>query len=165
MIQMGSTELNDSQEMEYVGFWPRTGAALIDSLLLVLITGPLLWSIYGPEYFLEDMGWVAGPADFLLTWILPALGTVLFWTYKRATPGKMAISAEVVDARTGESASTGQLIGRYLAYYVSAIPLFIGIIWVAFDSRKQGWHDKLAGTVVVRPRNRSPRPVVFEGDR
>jgi uncharacterized RDD family membrane protein YckC len=32
------------------------------------------------------------------------------------------------------------------------LPLFIGILWVAFDSRKQGWHDKIAGTVVVRTR-------------
>ena len=44
------------------------------------------------------------------------------------------------------------------------IPLLPGIVCVAFDDRKQGWHDKLAGTVVIRPRNRPPRPVVFEGD-
>jgi uncharacterized RDD family membrane protein YckC len=30
------------------------------------------------------------------------------------------------------------------------LPLFIGLIWVAFDKKKQSWHDKLAGTVVVR---------------
>ena len=50
---------------------------------------------------------------------------------------------------------------RYLGYYVSIIPLFLGLIAVAFDPRKQGWHDKLAGTVVVRPRNRGPQPVKF----
>ncbi|MGZ8994756.1 MAG: RDD family protein, partial [Burkholderiaceae bacterium] len=59
----------------------------------------------------------------------------------------------------------GQSIGRYFGYYVSTIPLLIGLIWVAFDSRKQGWHDKLAGTVVVRPKNHGAVPVTFEARR
>ena len=45
-----------------------------------------------------------------------------------------------------------QLIGRYLGYYVSTIPLMLGFLWVAFDARKQGWHDKMANTVVIRKR-------------
>ncbi|MDH4312499.1 MAG: RDD family protein, partial [Gammaproteobacteria bacterium] len=48
-----------------------------------------------------------------------------------------------------------------LGYYVSMLPLMAGIVWVAFDPRKQGWHDKLAGTVVVRPRHRGPARVDF----
>ena len=59
----------------------------------------------------------------------------------------------------GAKPSTGQLIGRYFGYYVSTIPLFLGFVWVAFDPRKQGWHDKLAGTVVVREKHRAPEPV------
>jgi uncharacterized RDD family membrane protein YckC len=49
-------------------------------------------------------------------------------------------------------------VGRYLGYFVSAIPLFLGLIWVGIDGRKQGWHDKLAGTVVIRPK---PQGVTF----
>lgn len=75
----------------------------------------------------------------------------------------MAVSAKIVDAKTGNAASTGQLIGRYLAYYLSLVPFCLGFIWVAFDKRKQGWHDKLAGTVVVRKKNRNPKPVTFSG--
>jgi len=45
--------------------------------------------------------------------------------------------------------STGKLIGRYFAYLVSIIPIFLGFLWIAVDKRKQGWHDKLAGTVVI----------------
>jgi uncharacterized RDD family membrane protein YckC len=41
-------------------------------------------------------------------------------------------------------------VGRYFAYFVSTIPFCLGFLWVAFDKRKQGWHDKLAHTVVVR---------------
>ena len=49
-----------------------------------------------------------------------------------------------------------------LVYFVSIIPLCLGLIWVGLDKRKQGWHDKLAGTVVVRSKNHGPEPVRFE---
>ena len=151
----------DSEELEYVGFWSRVGAALIDTLLLLIICGPLLMWIYGADYWLSA-GLFQGPADLLINWILPAIAVVLFWMYRQATPGKMAISARIVDAKTGGKPTTGQLIGRYFGYYVSIFPLCLGLIWVAFDARKQGWHDKLAGTVVVRSRVRGPQPVKFE---
>jgi uncharacterized RDD family membrane protein YckC len=46
----------------------------------------------------------------------------------------------------------GQSLVRYFGYFASCIPLFAGFIWIAFDRRKQGWHDKMANTVVVRQR-------------
>ena len=139
------------QEMQYAGFWIRTGAAIIDSILIVLIIVPLLIAIYGWAYFDGNhSGLIAGPADFLISWVLPPLAVIAFWIVKQATPGKMAVSTRIVDAASGEAASAGQLVGRYLAYYVSLLPLGLGILWVAFDKKKQGWHDKLAGTVVVR---------------
>jgi uncharacterized RDD family membrane protein YckC len=150
-----------AEDLEYVGFWARLGAVLIDSVLLMLITFPLIWSIYGSAYF-EDTALIAGPADFVISWVFPTVATILFWRYKQATPGKMVISAKVVDAETGNAMTVGQSIGRYLAYFVSLIPFGLGYVWVAFDSRKQGWHDKLAGTVVVRPRKRGPEPVRFD---
>ncbi|EBA01300.1 RDD family protein [Marinobacter sp. ELB17] len=151
-----------SQELEYVGFWPRVGASLIDTVLLGIIIWPILTVFYGESYWLSG-SFVQGPMDFLLSWIFPAVAVILFWVVKKATPGKMAISAKIVDAKTGNAASSGQLIGRYLAYYLSLIPACLGFIWVAFDDRKQGWHDKLSGTVVVRKRNREPKPVTFKG--
>jgi uncharacterized RDD family membrane protein YckC len=149
-------------EFEYAGFWVRTGAAIIDAILIILITFPLLISIYGWAYFDgEKTGLIAGPADFLISWVAPAIAVIVFWIFKQATPGKMAVSAKIVDATTGQPASSAQLIGRYLAYFVATIPLCIGIIWVAFDKRKQGWHDKLAGTVVIKNKNSGPDPVKF----
>lgn len=121
---------------------------------------PLLISIYGWEY-LDSEEIVLGPADFLISWVLPAFATVLFWLYKSATPGKMAIAAQVVDAQTGDSISVGQAMLRYLGYFIAILPLGLGIFWVAFDSRKQGWHDKIAGTVVVKRSNTGPEPVRF----
>lgn len=136
-------------EIRYVGFWARVAASLVDTVLVAIVIYPLLHLVYGREYWLgEEL--VRGPVDFLLSWIFPAVAVVLFWISRQATPGKMLIGARIVDARTGGKPGTGQLIIRYLGYYVSAIPLFLGFVWVAIDRRKQGWHDKLAGTVVVR---------------
>ncbi|WP_456402354.1 RDD family protein [Hydrogenimonas sp.] len=139
----------ESGELEYVGFWPRLGASLIDTILLGIITWPLLAMFYGESYWSSEK-YIEGPLDFLLSWVFPAVAIVLFWIARQATPGKMAISAKIVDAKSGSVPSKGQLIGRYLAYYLSGIPFYLGFIWIAFDRRKQGWHDKLAGTVVVR---------------
>ena len=152
----------DSIELEYAGFWARVWAAAIDSVLVAVVVFPLLTWVYGGDYWL-DPRLVKGPLDFMLSWVLPALAVVLFWTYRQATPGKMAIAARIVDATTGRPPGTRQLVVRYLGYFVSTIPFGLGLLWVAFDPRKQGWHDKLAGTVVVRPRNRGPAPVSFQG--
>ena len=145
----------ETEDLEYVGFWSRVGAALIDTLLLMFITVPLVTLIYGRQYW-SSSAWIQGPADFLINWLLPAVAVVLFWIYRQATPGKIAIGARIVDAATGARPSSRQLVIRYLGYYVSIVPLMAGIVWVVFDPRKQGWHDKIAGTVVVRPRRRGP---------
>jgi uncharacterized RDD family membrane protein YckC len=143
--------LMQGQDMEYAGFWVRTGATVIDTLLFMLITFPLLFMIYGWSYLdPQRSGFLAGPADFLITWVFPAVAAIVFWWYKQATPGKMILSLAILDAKTGNKPSAGQCTGRYFAYFVSMLPLFIGLIWVAFDKKKQSWHDKLAGTLVVR---------------
>jgi uncharacterized RDD family membrane protein YckC len=134
---------------EYAGFWIRVVAALIDTVLIMLIIMPILIGIYGSAYF-SGASLIQGAWDFLLSYILPAIAVIIFWTYRSATPGKMVLKIKIVDANTGGKPSTAQFIGRYLAYYVSIIPLLLGLIWVGFDKRKQGWHDKLAGTVVIK---------------
>jgi uncharacterized RDD family membrane protein YckC len=134
----------------YVGFWLRVLAAVVDSVWVTLVLVPVLLALYGRDYFEPFSGAGGGALDTLINLALPALAVLAFWIYRLATPGKMLISARIVDARTGERPSNVQLIGRYLGYYVSIIPFCLGLIWVAFDPRKQGWHDKLAGTVVVR---------------
>jgi uncharacterized RDD family membrane protein YckC len=78
------------------------------------------------------------------------VATILFWRFRGATPGKMLVKAKIVKAEDLGPPSTGRLIGRFLAYFISIVPVFLGFLWIAFDKRKQGWHDKIAGTVVVR---------------
>jgi uncharacterized RDD family membrane protein YckC len=87
--------------------------------------------------------------DFLISDDFPMIVWVWCWIKWGATPGKAAI---------------GQAIIRYLGYYPAILIVFLGILWVGFDPRKQGLHDKLAGTVVVRSRNRHV-PVRFSSDR
>ncbi|RPI15656.1 MAG: RDD family protein [Lysobacterales bacterium] len=143
----------DTSELEYVGFWPRVGASLIDTVLVAMIAWPVLTAVYGREYWTSD-ALLHGPVDFLVSWVLPAVAVMVFWVYRQATPGKMAIGARIVDAGSGAAPTGRRLFVRYLGYYVSTLPLLLGFLWVAFDPRKQGWHDKMAGTVVVRPRRR-----------
>jgi uncharacterized RDD family membrane protein YckC len=139
---------SDNPDRPYVGFWNRTAAALIDSALLIVITLPLQQALSGGEPGLSSAR-PTGFWDVMVGYVLPAAAILVFWKYRSATPGKMFMSGEIVDAATGGKPSTRQLVLRYLGYYLSTLPLLLGLIWVAVDSRKQGWHDKLAGTVVV----------------
>jgi uncharacterized RDD family membrane protein YckC len=146
-----------------VGFWIRFAAAMIDTVLVLCITTPLLAKIYGWGYFTgESSGLIAGPADLLISWVLPAAAIIAFWLARQATPGKMVFKAKVVDAKTGGRLTLGQSLVRYLGYFVSTIPLGLGLIWVGIDAKKQGWHDKMAGTVVIRTKPPEPEPVRFE---
>ena len=153
----------DPDEYEYAGFWIRVWASLIDTVLVTLVTVPLLGILYGWNTgFDTRSGGTFRPTEFIVSWVLPAIAVILFWRYRSATPGKMVIHARIVDATTGEPPSFGQLIGRYLGYFVSTFPFFLGLIWVGIDARKQGWHDKLAHTVVIRSKRRGAEPVRFE---
>ena len=139
-------------EQEYAGFWIRAWASIIDTILMLIFIMPILFAIYGADLWVRE-SFVAGFWDFIFQYILPAIAVIILWIYKSATPGKMLTGLIIVDAKTGEKPSTRQFIVRYLGYYVSIIPLSLGIIWVGIDKRKQGWHDKLAGTVVIKTKS------------
>jgi len=152
--------MNESNEFEYVGFWLRVWASLIDTVLMLIVIFPILFAIYGSENLAAGVT-LSGPANILISYVLPAIVIVAFWNARQATPGKMAIGASIVDEKTGEKPSFQQNVIRYVGYFVSTIPFCLGLIWVGIDKRKQGWHDKLAGTVVVRRKNRGTEPVKF----
>ena len=137
-----------SRDPIYVGFWKRVLATLIDSLILVVFIGLIAIAFYGREYLRLSNEGKTVIFDLVVQGLLPALAVIFFWRYRSATPGKMLISAKIADADTFGTPSTGKLIGRYFAYIPSCF-FMLGFIWVAFDKRKQGWHDKLAGTVVI----------------
>lgn len=158
---VGTSTMRNGQHLGYAGFWIRVWADIIDTVLLTVIILPILLLAYGEEFF-ESEKLLLGPLHFLISYVFPAVAVIAFWICKSATPGKMAISARIVDARTGGRPTAGQFVGRYFAYFISGLPLGLGFIWVAFDRRKQGWHDKLAGTVVVRTKTTGTEPVRFD---
>lgn len=137
-------------KLEYAGFWIRTLATIIDSLILAVALGLLYGFFHGDADLLISGDGFDDPLDFILTWILPAVAIILFWNRLQATPGKILLKMKIADVETGGKPTAGQFIGRYLAYFIAFLPLCLGVIWVGIDKRKQGWHDKLAGTVVIR---------------
>ncbi|MGV3741915.1 MAG: RDD family protein [Burkholderiaceae bacterium] len=143
--------MNLSTELEYVGFWPRLAAAIVDLILLGAVSVPLLLLFYEQSFLVHSSSMSIAVQLFILG-VLPPIAITAFWIRRHATPGKIAISAIIIDEKTAGPPSVWQHLGRYCAYFVSALPLGLGFLWVAFSPKKQAWHDRLAGTLVVRIR-------------
>lgn len=134
----------------YGGFWARFLAFLIDAIALGLITAAIS-PLFGPS--VQTSG-----TEFEFNYTANAISTLLglvyfigFWAWRGQTVGMMPFNLKVVRADDGTQIDWVRGLLRYVGLIISVIPLFIGLIWAAFDSRKQGWHDKIAGTVVIRP--------------
>jgi uncharacterized RDD family membrane protein YckC len=152
----------------YGGFWRRFFAFLIDgailyfvSLILFLIgllvlgikgdmTGRVLSSIKDPA---QGMGLVA----FLYIAVSLFAGMVYFTGFHGIagrTPGKMLLGLRVIQV-SGDPITPGTAFLRWVGYLISGQIFCLGFLWVAFDGRKQGWHDKIAATLVIRSRGNS----------
>ncbi len=125
---------------------------MLDMLIFVLTTAPLMYAIYGRWYLRLTVS-ERGPIDFLNSFVLGNVLLLLFWFVCAATPGKMACSLRIVDEKTGLRPKPAQLMLRFAGLYLAALPLGLGLLWVAIDPKKRGWHDRLAGTAVVRTKN------------
>ena len=146
------TEDSVKREPRYVGFWKRLAASIIDIIILVAIIAPIEIAIFGRGYLVLAMQGKTLAVDIWVQLILPLVAAILLWRYRSATPGLMLMSARIVDAATLAPASMRKLVIRavvLLVMWIVIIPL-VGVLWIAFDKRKQGWHDKLAGTVVIQ---------------
>lgn len=152
--------------MNYSGFWRRVGASLIDSLVLGLVTSPIGGIItlgavnFSPDAMMgmsEDqvlammmpimaMAAVAGLVSFIIQILYFA---IMESSKYQATLGKMALGIMVTDT-DGMRISFGRALGRNLGKMISSLILMIGYLMVAFTSRKQGLHDLMAGTLVIR---------------
>jgi uncharacterized RDD family membrane protein YckC len=162
------TQENQNVEtVQYAGFWIRFVAFMLDSVAATILIAPIIYFLVGEtnmeDYNLQDPEQLAALLNRLsvqmsIEALIFAVIFIMFWTFKSATPGKLLLKCSIVDAKTLGKASNSQNIIRYLGYFVSMFSLFLGFIWIAFDARKQGWHDKIAGTVVImgRPRDEAP---------
>ena len=153
---MRNTNLNNSLETKkvtVVGFGPRLAATLIDSAMVGFL-GFVLAFILGFIAIFTNMvnpGQVNGVLDLLTVLCLLFFSIfyyIGFWTTDGQTMGKTIIGLKVI--RTdGTQLSVGRALLRYIGYIVSASLFSIGFLWADFDPKRQGWHDKLAGTLVV----------------
>jgi uncharacterized RDD family membrane protein YckC len=126
--------------LAFGGFWIRFAAYLVDGLIAALIALPLvaliywqLWALYQIAAFAISIGY--------FSW---------FWARGGSTPGMALFGLRVVRDADGGPIGWAKALVRWFGLLISFIVLFIGVIWVAFDQRKRGWHDLMAGTVVVR---------------
>jgi uncharacterized RDD family membrane protein YckC len=150
-------------DLTYVGFWKRTVAVLVDAFLIILVTLPILIWAYGFEY-LNNEHMEKGSLDFIINYVFPTIAVILLWKYYQATPGKMIFKATIVDAKTGGRPTLKQWIIRYLGYFVSLLPFGLGYFWVAFDKKKQSFHDKLAKTLVIQSKVIESEPVEIDAE-
>jgi len=140
----------------YAGFVTRLAAFAVDR---VITTAIVLVTILAVQFVLdafrinqlfgfEEISWqVATISGATLYLAITVLYDISFWMLAGQTPGKRLLGLRVL--RTdGQRLRIGNAIRRELAYVVSGI-LFLGFLWILFDDRRQGWHDKLAGTIVV----------------
>ncbi len=138
----------DLNNAVYVGFWARLLASVLDSIVQTLLLLPIFFLIFGGE-FLVNPEITSSPLSSLLQFAMVTAYCLIFWKFKSATPGKIMMGMAIVDAETGGELSNGRLMLRYLGYYVCVLTCLLGFVWIAFDKRKQGLHDKMAKSVVI----------------
>ncbi|MDZ4164214.1 MAG: RDD family protein [Smithellaceae bacterium] len=166
----------------YGGFWRRAAALLIDKAILMTLSifffflGVLaqLMASDSPQLmgdlFFGRATEMAGGFLFIYYLAVAILG-LLYFTYfigyAAQTPGKMLFGLYVI--RTdGKNMNYRQAFLRWIGYLLSGLVFYLGFLWVIFDRKRQGWHDKLADSIVIHiPRDRiipSPPPVVEEDE-
>ena len=134
-------------QANYGGFWIRVVAYIIDGII-VGIAGTIVDVIFRANP--NDPSSSGYAIANLINFAIGIAYFVGFWSAWSATPGQRILRLRVLDANTLQPISTGKAVLRYIGLIVSFLVCFIGVIWVAFDSRKQGWMDKIAGTVVLQ---------------
>ena len=146
----------DFQTPAYAGFWIRVAAYLVDTVLLSLVFVPLGF-VLGVVIALTSSGENNEAAVTLVSLLIRVVSLLAGWLYFawlessswQATVGKKVCGLRVTDLN-GNQITFGKATGRYFAKIISAIILLIGFIMIAFSDTKQGLHDQLAGTLVLR---------------
>ena len=131
----------------YGGFWIRVVAYIIDGIILSVISVIVDAIFRANPTDPSSPGYAAANAVNFGIDIAYFIG---FWSYWSATPGQRLFKLRVADANTMQPIGPGKAVLRYIGLIIAFIVCFIGVIWVAFDPRKQGWQDKIAGTVVLQ---------------
>jgi uncharacterized RDD family membrane protein YckC len=147
---------------KYAGFWQRLVAFTIDGAIVSFIF--IIFFIIASMAFFSgaisadsknlfaDLTDPASLSPVMISiWMFYIFINLIYFTYFHGasgrTPGKMILGLQVVTDQ-GKPLTFGIAFLRSVGYFISNI-LYLGFLWVAFDRKKQGWHDKIAGTVVI----------------
>ena len=123
----------------------RLLAQVIDALWMM----PLAFALVMLGLALSGRDALSPGADLVLNLVF-ALLVLRFWATRQATPGKWVLGLRIVAAEDGGAVPFRRLVLRCAGYILSSLPLGLGFLWAAWDPRGQGWHDRLARTLVVR---------------
>lgn len=147
-------------QASYGGFWIRFVAALIDGIIVsipVFILAVIISIIAGAGSIAagstsQSVNTASAGTTILIDLIafVITVGYFVYFWGRGQTLAMRLFRLRVADANTGQPIGYGRAALRYVGYVVSALVCYIGLIWAAFDSRKQGWHDKIASTVVLQ---------------
>jgi uncharacterized RDD family membrane protein YckC len=152
-------------QTSYAGFWIRVVARLVDTLIIgvpfailfLIVAVAAGAAASGSSSSSNGTNGAAAAAFggiFVLLYLILIVVTFGYWIYfwgsSGQTLGMRFLRLKVVDANTGGSIGYGRAAIRLLMSFVNSLACYIGWIWVAFDPRKQGWHDKVANSVVIR---------------
>jgi membrane protease YdiL (CAAX protease family)/uncharacterized RDD family membrane protein YckC len=137
------------------GFWTRVAAALINIGILGVALSIILAVIGGAAG--TDAGKTPASGSYLLLVAAAQMALVggpltyvaIGW-WSGASVGMRAMGCRVVNATTGDHPSVEQVLLRLVGSFYGAVALGAGFLWIAVDRDKRGWHDRLAGTRVVR---------------
>jgi uncharacterized RDD family membrane protein YckC len=153
------------------GFFSRMLAFLIDLFVLLflemMIGGVIFLVLHFFRYkqildFVKSLLGMQDQIGQFIGLISPVLFLVVliyfvfFWALVGFTPGKALLGLQIV-RQDGQPLSVGRALLRYLGYWVSATPLFLGFIWILFDRQHEGWHDKISKTHVIYVLSKHPK--------
>lgn len=139
-------ECNVYHRHDYGGFWRRHFADFFDGILL-----GILFSVVNVSAIPEDLSAIL----VILTFLTYMIG---FKVYRGATPGYQILRMKIV-AINGAEVTVKQIVIRLISSFFSALAFGLGFIWIAFDKNRQAWHDKIAGTYIVRANAKPVRTV------
>lgn len=134
--------------LEYAGFWIRLGAGVIDISIIVVF----LYIIYRLilEFTTVTAFWILSSfATGCIVWFIVIVYFTGFSAWKGQTPGKIIMGIKIIRTDSSPLTPTYALL-RFVGYILSILTIGIGFIWVGFDKKKQGLHDKIADTYVVK---------------
>ncbi len=134
---------------EIASAWLRLTAWLVDGAIGGVI-GVLGLVVFGIGGVATGIG-AFSPVFLVMILAYPVLVTIMV-ANRGQSPGKIVVGIKIV-RRDGKNLGFGLAILReWIGKFVSSLILYLGFIWILFDAKRQGWHDKLADTVVVKVR-------------